>query len=356
MPVIAHERLRRIYAAVAEAHGASPEEAGTFAACLVRADLRGYTRQGIAIIPYYHQLLRDGVVEFGRVPVVEREGPGFAVVNGHRNVGQVTGTMAMTRAIEKSRTAGIGIVTVVESGDFAMASAFALQALATDMIGLAMSNGYPIVAPWGGREPFFCTNPIAFAVPTGQQAPLVIDMATSRYSMGQAVRAARDGARLEGASVVDASGTYGDDPAAIVIDPMARESALDGALLPAGPKGFGWMLIVEILAGILSGAGGSYVNRDDPAPTPRSRFGNCFIAIDVGQFLDVDRFKRDMDELITALRHVAPARGFDAVRVPGQRSAREYERRLVEGVPVRDDEWEIALALQKELGLDFSAA
>jgi LDH2 family malate/lactate/ureidoglycolate dehydrogenase len=354
MPVIRHERLQRIYVAVAAAHGASPAEAETFATCLVRADLRGYTLQGAALVPYYHELLRDGVLQFGRWPDVEAEGPGFAALDGHRNVGQVIGTRAIEIASEKASESGIALVTVANSGDFAMASGFALQALAHDQIGIAMGNGYPLVAPWGGRDPFFCTNPLAIAVPTGDEAPLVIDMATSSYSMGQTVRAARDGRRLEGIAVVDPQGRYGDDPGAIVVDPMDRESPLNGAILPAGHKGFGWLLIVEVLAGVLSGARGSYVNRVDSGPSPRTQYGNCFMAIDVGHFIGVARFKADMDELIGALRSAHPAEGFDAVRVPGERSAREHDRRIEHGVPVREEEWRIALDMCDELGIDLS--
>ena len=158
MPVVAADRLTRIYRAIATAHGASPPEADTFAACLLKADLRGYTGQGIAVAPYYHKLLRNGVLKFGQVPSTEREGPAFAALDGHRNVGQVVGTRAMQVAIEKARDCGIGIVTVFNSGDFAMASNYTLQAAREGKIGIAMGNGYPLVAPWGGRD---CSHAIA---------------------------------------------------------------------------------------------------------------------------------------------------------------------------------------------------
>lgn len=352
MPLIEHPRLHRLYRAVAVAHGASPNEAETFAACLVRADVRGYTRQGVAILPYYHELLGAGVVAFGKEPEVEREGPAFAVMDGHRNVGQVIGTRAMAVAREKARESGIGIVTVHDGGDFAMASCFAMQALEEDQIGIAMGNGFPIVAPWGGRDPFFCTNPIAMAVPTGEEAPLVIDMATSSYSMGQIVRAARDGRTLGPQSVVDPEGRYGDDPSSIVVDAMNRESQLDGAILPAGPKGNGWLLIVEVLSGVLSGSLGSYSNARAQGPGRDMRYGHCFIAIDVEQLLGLQRFRSDIDAFIAALRRARPASDFDAVRVPGSRAAAEERKRLADGVPVRDEEWEMALRIGRVIGLD----
>jgi L-2-hydroxycarboxylate dehydrogenase (NAD+) len=353
MPLVGQHRLRRLYEQVAGAHGASEQEATMFADCLVRADLRGVTRQGIAVLPYYDRLLRDRVLGFGRRPDIVREGPSFASLDGHRNVGQVIGCVAMDLAVEKARTAGIGVVTVHNSGDFAMASVFAMRALEHDQIGIAMGNGYPVVAPWGGREPFFCTNPLAFAMPCGGESPLVIDMATSAYSMGHVVRAARDGKRLATPSVVDAAGRYTSDPREVVVDPMDRESDLVGALLPEGAKGFGWMLIVEALSGILSGAKGSYVNRVDPSVSGRTSYGHFFMAIDVGLLLG-GAFHLDAEAFVRALRTSAPAKDFEAVRVPGVRGSIEERERARRGVPVRDEEWEMALSVAGALELDTS--
>jgi LDH2 family malate/lactate/ureidoglycolate dehydrogenase len=354
MPVVAPDRLSRIYRAIATAHGASSRDANTFAAGLLKADLRGYTGQGIAVAPYYHKLLRNGVLKFGHAPSIEREGPAFAALDGHRNVGQVIGTRAMQIAIEKARDCGIGIVTVSNSGDFAMASNYTLQAARENQIGIAMGNGYPLVAPWCGRDPFFCTNPLSIAVPAGEKAPIVIDMATSAYSMSHVVRAARDGCRLGSKAVVDSDGRYSDNPRAVVADPMDRESPLNGAILPAGPKGFCWVLIVEVLSGILSGAQGSYVNLSDPRPSPRTKYGHCFVAIDVNQLIGTEHFSRDIEIFIEALRSSRPAEGFEEVRIPGERAAREEQIRRASGVPVRDEEWELALALGDEIGIDLS--
>jgi L-2-hydroxycarboxylate dehydrogenase (NAD+) len=354
MPVVPPDRLTRIYRAIATAHGASPPEADTFAACLLKADLRGYTGQGIAVAPYYHRLLRNGVLKFGQAPSIKKEGAAFAVLDGHRNVGQVVGTRAMQIAVEKARDCGIGIVTVSNSGDFAMASNYTLQAAREDQIGIAMGNGYPLVAPWGGRDPFFCTNPLSIAVPVGEQAPIVIDMATSAYSMGEVVRAARDGCRLGDKAVVDSQGRYSDNPRAVVTDPMDRESPLNGAILPAGSKGFCWVVMVEVLAGILSGADGSYVNLSDPRPSSRTRYGQCFMAIDVEQLIGSEHFSRDIEAFAQALRSSRPGEGFKGVRVPGERAAREEQIRRASGVPVRDEEWELALAIAAEVGIDPS--
>lgn len=355
MPVIEHHRLEEAYAALARRHGATDAEAGVFAACLVRADLRGYTRQGVALIPYYDQLLREGKMRFGVEARVEREGPAFAVLDGARGVGQLLSQQAVRIAGDKAAQVGIGLVTIRDSGDFAMASAHALAALERGMLGVAMSTGQALVAPWGGRDAFFCTNPIAVAVPTQRERPVVIDAANSGFSMGRLVRAARDGERMGRPAVVDAEGRYTDDPAVVVDDPLNRESSLSGAILPDGPKGFGWLLIVEILAGVLSGLYGEVADDQPPGGVQGDpRFAQCFIAIDVERFLGPGVFRRDMDRLVRALEHARPAEGFDRVRAPGGRAGAEEERRRAEGVPVRDEEWELLRSTCSALGVDVA--
>lgn len=349
-----HRRLHAIYAEVARAHGASDHEADLFAEGLVLADLRGVTTHGIAILPYYHQLLGEGVFRFGKMPEVEVEGPGFARLNGHRNVGQVVSKQAMEMASEKASANGIAIVTARNGGPFSMGSVAAMEALKKRQIGIAMGNGFPLVAPWGGRDIFFCTNPLAIAVPAGDEPPVVIDMATSRYSMGQVVRAARDGRKLPD-SVITPEGEYSDDPASAVLDPMFRESPLTGAIQAAGPKGYGWLLIVEILSGILSGANASYVNLQDEVATPQTSYGTTYMVIDTELLLGRKWFERDMEAMVRALNEARPGLGFDRVRVPGARGYEAYREQISEGVEVRDEEWQMVLDVGDDLGIDLSA-
>jgi L-2-hydroxycarboxylate dehydrogenase (NAD+) len=356
VPLIDHRRLEAAYAALAREHGASRAEAEVFAGCLVRADLRGYTRQGVALIPYYDQLLREGRTRFGAEPRVEREGPAFAVLDGRRGVGQIVSRRAVQLAGDKAADVGVGLVTVRYSGDFAMAAAHALVTLERGMLGVAMSTGQPLVAPWGGRDAFFCTNPLAVAVPTQDERPVVIDAANSAFSMGTLVRAARDGQTMDRAAVVDPDGRYSADPAVVVDDPLDRESSLSGAILPDGPSGYGWLLIVEILSAVLSGQYGDAPEGGPAGGVPGNpRFAQCFVAIDVERFLGPGVFRRDMDRLVRALEGARPAEGFGVVRAPGGRAGAEEERRRAEGVPVRDEEWDMLRTTCARHGIDVDA-
>jgi LDH2 family malate/lactate/ureidoglycolate dehydrogenase len=344
-------RLDALYCRFASHHGADDEEGSAFATVLLRADLRGHTTQGIGLLPYLDELLGEGEMAFGRPLEVVRESAATAVLDGHRGVGLVVGSRAMALAVQKAREVGVGFVTVRRSSDFAMASAYVLQALDAGLIGLSMSTGPILVAPWGGRDARFCTNPIALAAPAGSRDPIVIDMATSAYSMGAVVRAARDGRRLETAGVVDAAGRYTEDPAAVVLDVMARESRMAGALLPAGPKGFGWILLVELLSGLLSGERTWEDERPATSEDRPAHYGQTFVAIDVAHFQDPQAFAAAADRMVETLASSRPAAGFERVRLHGAEAAAEERRRREHGVPVRDEEWEMVERLIARLGI-----
>lgn len=348
------ERLSELYRRFARHHGAGEEEAATFAANLLRADLRGHTSQGIGLLPYCDELIAEGAMAFGRPFEVLRETAATALVDGHRGVGQVIGTRAMGLAIAKARELGVGLVSVRRSSDFAMASAYALQALEAGQIGLAMSTGPLLVAPWGGRDARFCTNPIALAVPAGERDPIVIDMATSAYSMGAVVRAARDRRRLDGAAVVDADGRYTDDPAVAILDVMHRESRMAGALLPAGPKGFAWVLLVELLAGLLSGERQWEAERPASPDERPAHYGQTFLAIGIEHFQEPAAFAAAADRMIATLASTRPAQGFERVRLHGAEAAAEERRCRDQGVPVRSEEWEMVEELTQRLGIASS--
>ena len=348
------DRLRGLYRAFARHHGADEDEAATFAAGLLRADLRGHSTQGIGLLPFIDELLTDGAMGFGRPFEILRESEATALVDGHQGVGQVVGTRAMAMAIDKAHEVGVGLVSLRGGSDYAMASTYALQALDAGQIGISMSTGPLLVAPWGGRDAWFCTNPIAIAVPAGERDPIVIDMATSANSMGAVVRAARDGGRLAGPEVVDAEGRYIDDPAAVIVDVMERESPLAGALLPAGPKGFGIVLLVEVLGSLLSGARTWEDERPATAEDRPAFYGQTFIAIAVEHFQEPTAFAAAADRMIETLSAARPAEGFERVRVHGAVAAEQERESQALGALVREEEWALVGRLAQRLHIEVS--
>jgi LDH2 family malate/lactate/ureidoglycolate dehydrogenase len=348
--------LHALYDQLARAHGADDDEARLFADSLLDADLRAHQTQGLGLVGYMDELFGAGIARFGAPFAIVEDSPGTALVDGNGGSGHVISARAMDLAIAKARATGIGMVTTRNSGDCGMVASFALRAVPHDMIGIAMSTGPLLVAPWGGTEVQFCTNPLSVAVPAGTADPIVIDMATSAYSMGNVVLAARDGRKLDGPWLVDGAGRYTDEPRDVILNPMDRESPMKGALLPAGPKGFGMLLIVEMLAALLSGERTwEQTPRTDTPKVADTRdraayYSQTLIAISIAHFQETAAFHASAERMVATLTASPAAQGFKAVRMPGGGAQARKAAWLAQGVEVRDEEWEMAMALARRLG------
>lgn len=351
MIVVTEKKLTAIYTEIALALGATQEEADIFARCHVRADLRGMYTQGAAIIPYTVGLTEKNIARFGVPFKILRDEAGMCLVDAGFGVGVVVGTRAMELAMEKARKAGTGCVWVQHGGDFNMTANPVLQAVEQDMVGIVMRNEDPRVAPWGGRDAFFYTNPIAVGVPTGEEPPIIIDMAAGSFSVGQVVMAARDNKHLPSPHLVTSEGVYTDDATKIVINPALRESKFNGGIVTLGHKGLIWALIVELFSGLLPGVNTSNKNNYIPTGEKPLNDGAFYMAIDVSKLQPIAEFKVATDEFSRALRSVRPAEGFDRVVVPGEGEAAREEQRRKEGIPIRNEDWQGVLDVAARYGV-----
>ena len=350
MPVLSKQRLTASIKQLAVACGASDDEAQVFADCHVRADLRGHQTQGLQIVNIVHDFLVNGTERFGvDAPVIIDE-PGFAVMDGNYGVGCIVATRAMDHAIRKAGDNGIACVWVRRGGVFSMASNYTLRALEHDMVGIAAENGVPFVAPWGGRDPLFSTNPFSFAAPSGEEIPIVVDMSAGSFSAGNVMAAKRAGEKMPSSHLVDADGNYTDDPSLVEMQPDHQVTL--GALVAHGARGVGWSIFVEILAGLLSGMEASCNSIVEAEEGDiKINHGQFFMAIDVEQLMPVAVFKRKVDDFIRSVKANQPAKGFDLVRLPGENAAKTEQRYLKDGIPVLDEDWENFLAICSTYGL-----
>jgi LDH2 family malate/lactate/ureidoglycolate dehydrogenase len=328
--------LTELYLAVARHFGAGEEEAKLFADARITADLRGRDTQGAATLEMELAGLASGAIRFGAELRVVKEGAAFLVVDAGHGVGEVVASRAMDLAIERAKAAGLGAVWLRNTNDFFAASSYAVRALPRGCVGIAMSNSPPFVSAWGGREPILGTNPVAIAIPGGHEPPLVIDMSSSSLSHGKVVMAAREGRFLDDAILVDDDGNITRDPTFSVVDPNDRNSLQRGSILPAGAKGFNWMLLVELFTGLLSGADLSQDTTIEISEADPSRIGQFFLAVDVATVADLDRFKAQADRLCRSIVASTPAVGFGAVTAPGHAAAEAVVDRSHHGIPVSD--------------------
>ncbi len=318
------DRLRSFIVRVIESVGLSGDFSPVFADCLIAADLRGVKSHGIVRLPAYVQRVETGVMTPSAAMQFSRDEGATALLDAANGFGQVAGQRAMSRAIEKARTHGAGIVAVRNSNHFGIASFYAMQALDQDMIGIVSTNSSPAMNPYGTLAPLLGTNPIAIAVPAGAEKPIVLDMSTSVVARGKIRHAALTGSPIPEGWATDAEGRPTTDP---------RE-ALKGSLEPiGGVKGSGLSLMVDILCGVLSdscltGDVKTIVDTSGPART-----GHFFCALDVSRFMPSQNFKKSVDAVIRRIKGL-PARDGGRIALPGEIEYDLAEKRRREGIPL----------------------
>jgi LDH2 family malate/lactate/ureidoglycolate dehydrogenase len=255
----------------------------------------------------------------------------MAVIDGDNGMGHLVMSRAAAIAIEKARTTGIAWVNSQYSNHAGPASLYASMPLAHDMIGLYFAVGNANhLPPWGGLDMLLSTNPIAAAIPAGQEKPIVLDMATTVAAYGKVKTKALRGETMPEGWMIDREGKPLTDP----------KRAEEGMLLPlggmeAGYKGYGLALIIGLLAGTLGGAAmGKDVidfNHDDSSVT---NTGQAIAAINVAAFGDVAAFKANVDTLVRDLRGGNRIPGVERIFVPGERSVETRAMRASGGIPV----------------------
>ncbi|TMJ06699.1 MAG: Ldh family oxidoreductase [Bacillati bacterium ANGP1] len=337
------DSLRSFAAALLQTHGVSPRASAVVADALVLADMRGVASHGIMRLPIYLERLRRGAVAPDSTLTVLREMPAIAVVDAGNGLGIPAAAEAMRRAMAKAQEVGAAWVAVRNSNHFGMAAYFALMATHEGMIGLAMTNSVAAMAPFGAVERYMGTNPIAVAVPAGREPPLVMDMASSAAAWGKIALAAKRGTPIP-------EGWAMDDRGRPVTQAVVAQRAI---MLPfGGPKGSALALVIEALAGVLSGAMATREVGRLYADFDRGQgLGHFLGAIAVGAFMDPAEFAARMERLMRDLRALRPAPGVERVFAPGEMEWEAMNASERDGVPVEPEVWKELSTLAQEYGV-----
>lgn len=328
--------------------GVVDEDAAVVADSLIEADLRGMNSHGIIRLPVYvERLLKGGVTARPKFDLVS-ETPGIALFDAGGGLGAVATSKAMAIAIEKATTNGIAAVGIRNSNHNGEGARYVKQATDANMIGIATTNSSPIMPVWGGRNPLTGPLPIAFGIPTNSD-PIVLDMALGMSSRGKILYFLEKGMEVPPGWLVDNEGRPTTDPSWI---------NKGGWILPiGGHKGWGLILMCEILSGILTGGafGRELTNLYDNVDTPQ-RNGHLVIALNVASFLNLENFKDRLDEYVTTIKASTLAPGFDEILLPGELENRKRKLQLQEGITISHSLVRDLLSLAKSLDVDVSEA
>ena len=318
-----HEAMTRL--------GLPDSDAMTVAALMAEADLLGSDGHGVSRLPQYARRIKAGGFNVRPNIQVVREQAATALVTGDNGMGHLVMTRCAEIAIDKARTSGIAWVNSQFSNHAGPASLYATMPLKHDMIGLYFAVGNANhLPPWGGLDMLLSTNPIAAAIPAGDEKPIVLDMATTVAAYGKVKTKALRGETMPEGWMIDRQGKPLTDP----------KRADEGMLLPlggmeAGYKGYGLAMIIGLLAGTLGGAamGRDVIdfNHDDDSVT---NTGQAIAAINIAAFGDVAVFKASVDALVRDFRGSQRMPGVDRIYVPGERSQETREKRSRDGIPI----------------------
>jgi len=298
--------IARLFAAVGLADAAASEVANG----LVDADLDGLASHGVMLVDMYIGRIRQGSVSLRPEAAVVSERNGAVVLDAGHALGHLTGRQAMAIAVDKSRQHGAGIVSVRHGFYFGTAGRYAQQAAQSGCIGIAMCNTRPLMPAPGGAERVVGNNPLAIALPTNGEIPVMLDMATSEAAMGKIRMAEKANAAIPPTWAVTGAGA----------PTTSATEAIAGMLLPAGgAKGFGLSFMIDTMCGLLSqGATGAQVRPlygDFGVPYDCS---HLFIAIDVAHFCEPGLFRQQVANAADRIRGGKRAPGIDRLFTPGE--------------------------------------
>lgn len=329
--------LAELATQILRASGIPDHQAVVTAEHMAWADTHGRANYGVWRLPILCKRAEAGVFQRDE-PVIEHRGPSLAVVDGRNAIGHYVATLAADLAIEKAGDSSVALVAVHSSNFMGALGYYADRMARRGMAGLVLSNAHPRVAAHGGTTPVLGTNPLAFAVPVGSERSLIVDMATAAGAGSLITKSAELGIPLPEGIAVDRAGK-----------PITDASKVSsGAMLPmAGPKGYGLALMVEVLAGVLTGAGIShgvhsmYKDFENPA-----NIGHVMIAIDISSLLTRSEYDERMDLLIGTLT------GSGQVRIPGDARGAAWDATQRRGGVELDDNTVLALqALADKYGV-----
>ncbi len=334
-------------ASILQAAGSSAAEATTVAANLVLANLSGHDSHGVGMLPRYI----DAVLEGGLMPNtslrVLLDAGTLLTLDGQRGYGQVVGEQAMALGIARAQAHGSCIMTLANAHHLGRIGHFAEMAVAQGLVSLHFVNvlSRPVVAPFGGADGRFGTNPCCIGVPLKGHEPFVLDFATSRVAQGKMRVAYNEGRRVEPGTLIDELGRPTTDPGVVVV---SQSNGLFGALLAFGEhKGYGMAVACELLGGALTG-GGTWHKPTDPGVRAVVN-GMLTILIDPQRLGTQAAFEQEAVAFIDWLQAGPVAPGFDGVQIAGEPERATRLQRRLDGIEIDAQTWQEIVAAGRKV-------
>lgn len=324
--------LKDMVAKKLQRSGLNKEDANIFADCLVGADVYGVSTHGLSVLPQHLKKIKEGGYNLNPHFKVVRQSATHALIDSDNSIGPIAATYAVNHIINNIDESAIYIVNSFNNNTYGAAFYFPLMLAKKGLIGITFSNTPPQMPVAGGKKRMLGTNPLSIVIPNGEE-PIIIDMATSVVAKSKFKERADQGLKLDEGWALDKDGKPTQDP----------EVGIEGLVLPmAGFKGYGLALVIDIIAGLLSGAAyldqvGHFYSHDNR----KMNVGVTMIAINPRRFND--NFKENIDEYIKHIRSSPKASGHKEIIVPGDDRLKAYSENLKKGIPVSKEIYDLII-------------
>lgn len=340
------EAVKVLCAAIAQAAGVAAEDALILADSLVEADISGTSTHGVTRLHIYVRRIQKGLVDPRAQLRIERERGAVLACDAANGLGQVQTMKVLWRLLPMARASGVASATMRRSQHSGALSYFCNKAASEGMALLATTNAEPAIAPEGGSQAYFGTNPIAVSFPTGKGYPVKIDLATSLVARGNIIAADKKGEPIPAGWALDPAGNPTTD---------AAQALLGSVLAMAGHKGYALALMAEVFSGVLSGAAvggsvGSMYKHMDRAQD----VGQFFCLFDIEAFLPLQEFTHRIDAMIDEIKATRKRPGIEEILIPGERSSRTAARNRRAGITIGDETRRELQSLCEELAVPFT--
>lgn len=322
--VMRKESLVDLAVDVLVAAGVSSEDAGCAAEILVLADMFGVSTHGVERLPAYCDRLRSGGVDPRAKVTISRPGPSLLSVDGANGLGPLVASRALRATMAAARETGVAAAFIRGSNHFGPTIPYCQLAAGEGFASIVASNATTTIAPTGGKEARLGNNPLGIGVPNPHGDPVLLDMAMSVVARAKIRRALQDGSSIPDSWATDSDGRPTSDP----------EAALDGFLLPfGGYKGYGLALMVDMFAGLLSGAAYlTHVSSWVDAPDQPQNLGHFILCIDAARLADAAMLSRLVDDFAAIVKSTPQVDPATPVMLPGEIERNAFRQAQTKGI------------------------
>lgn len=331
---VPYETMRGEFIRVLNKYGIVGRRAELSATLFADASRDGIYTHGLNRFPKFIKSIENGSVDVNAEAEQEASLGMLERWNGHRGCGNLNAYRCMERAIELAHQQTIGVVALNHTNHWMRPGNYGLMAVKENCIGILWTNTVPNMPPWGGREARLGNNPVVFAVPNGEEAPVLLDVAVSMFSYGKLESYARQNRELP----VD--GGFNADQQ---ITRNAADILATHQVLPIGYwKGSGISLMLDLIASALSGGFTSQQVGELPTETELSQ---VFIAIDLNRLPDGAEFAQKVRDTLAYMQTSKPVDPARPVYYPGKNMMKTRAENMEKGIPVEESVWEAVLKL-----------